>query len=260
MPTLPSEPHHHRKVAESFGVDPERYDRTRPRYPEALVQQIVSTSPGREVVDVGCGTGIAARLFQAAGCRVLGVEPDVRMAEWARQTGIEVEVSTFETWDHAGRIFDAVIAGQTWHWVDPVAGAGKAAEVLRPGGRLAVFWNAAQPPPELAEAFAAVYRRALPDVPAARQVADPYSIMCDKAADGIRQAQAFDDPEQWRFDWDQPYTRDEWLDQLPTQGGLTLFPQTKQDEVISGIGTAIDAVGGSFTMHYATVVVAAARS
>jgi SAM-dependent methyltransferase len=255
MPTLPSEPHQHRQVAESFGADPERYDRTRPRYPAAMVQRIASL--GLEIVDVGCGTGIAARLFQAAGCKVLGVEPDVRMAEWARQTGIEVEVSTFEAWDHAGRTFDAVIAGQTWHWVDPVVGAGKAAEVLRPGGRLAIFWNAAQPPPELEDAFASVYRRLLPDALAARQVADPYSFMCGKAADGIRQAQAFGDPEQWRFDWEQRYTRDEWLDQLPTQGGLTLFPQTKQDEVIAGIGAAIDAVGGSFTMHYATMMVTA---
>ncbi|MBP2321315.1 SAM-dependent methyltransferase [Kibdelosporangium banguiense] len=258
MPTLPSQPHQHRQVAESFGADPERYDRTRPRYPEALVQRIAR--PGLEIVDVGCGTGIAARLFQAAGCQVLGVEPDERMAGWARRTGIEVEISTFEAWDHTGRSFDAVIAGQTWHWVDPVAGAAKAAEVLRPGGRLTVFWNAAQPPPELENAFAEVYRKALPDVAAANPPADPYSIMCDLAADGIRQAQTFGDPQRWRFDWDKIYTRDEWLDQMPTQGGLTLFPQAKRDELLAGVGAAIDEAGGSFTMHYATVAVSAAKS
>jgi SAM-dependent methyltransferase len=87
---------------------------------------------------VGCGTGIAARQFQAAGCRVLGVDPDARMADLARRGGIEVEVARFEAWDPAGRDFDAVIAGQAWHWVDPVAGAAGAARALRPGGRLAV--------------------------------------------------------------------------------------------------------------------------
>jgi SAM-dependent methyltransferase len=106
------------------------------------VRSIVAESPGRDVLDVGIGTGISARPFQAAGCRVLGVEVDARMAEFARQHGFEVEVAKFEDWDPAGRTFDAVIAGQAWHWVDPVAGAAKAAEVLRPGGRLAVFWNA----------------------------------------------------------------------------------------------------------------------
>jgi len=58
------------------------------------------------VLDVGCGTGIAARQFQAAGCAVLGVDPDERMAAYARERGLEVEVSTFETWEPAGRTFD----------------------------------------------------------------------------------------------------------------------------------------------------------
>src|SRR5919108_1087957 len=145
MPTLPSKPHQARQVAESFGADPGRYDRARPRYPDALVERIVAASPGPAVLDVGCGTGIAARQFQAAGCTVLGVEPDARMAGWARERGLDVEVSTFEDWDPAGRAFDAVVAGMTWHWVDPVAGAAKAAQALRPGGRLALFWYVFEP-------------------------------------------------------------------------------------------------------------------
>ena len=243
----PREAHQARQIAESFGSDAERYDRTRPRYPDALVERIVAASPGPDVLDVGCGTGIAARQFQAAGCRVLGVDPDARMADFARRTGVEVEVATFEEWDRAGRDFDAVIAGQAWHWVDPVAGAAKAAQALRPGGRLAVFWNAFQPPPDLSEAFAAVYRRVLPDVPFnlwARPVLDAYPTMCTKAADGIRQAGAFGDPEQWRFDWECPYTRDEWLEQMPTFGGHGQIPPATLEELLAGIGAAIDAVGG----------------
>jgi len=54
-------------VAESFGSDAERYDRTRPRYPDAMVDRIVAASPGPDMLDVGCGTGIEARQFQAAG-------------------------------------------------------------------------------------------------------------------------------------------------------------------------------------------------
>ena len=71
-------------MAQSFGSDPERYDRARPSYPAALVERVIAASPGRDVLDVGCGTGIVARQFQAAGCSVLGVEPDARMAGHAR--------------------------------------------------------------------------------------------------------------------------------------------------------------------------------
>ena len=257
------EPHLVRELAESFGSDPGRYDRARPGYPEALVERIVAASPGLDVLDVGIGTGIAARQFQAAGCRVLGVEVDVRMAQWARQRGLEVEVAAFEAWDGAGRAFDAVIAAQAWHWVDPVAGTAKAAQVLRPGGRLAVFWYVFGPPSDVAEAFFAVYRRVLPDSPFSRGTMpglDRYSVFFTKAADGIRQVGAFGDPEQWRYDWDRPYTRDEWLDQVHTFGGHSQIPPAEMEMLLAGIGAAIDAVGGSFTIHFTTVAVTAART
>ncbi|MEU7216741.1 class I SAM-dependent methyltransferase [Nocardia iowensis] len=272
MPTIPTgqsprsqhEPHRIREVAESFGVDPERYDRSRPRYPDAMVAAIVAASPGRDFLDVGIGTGIVARQFQAAGCTVLGVEPDDRMAEFARRNGTEVEVATFEAWDPRGRTFDTVVSGQAWHWVDPVAGATKAAEVLRPGGQLAVFWNVNQPPPELAEAFAEVYRQVLPDSPIARMAATPvrevYTTMGDTASEGIRRTSAFGEPELRRFDWRQSYTRDEWLELSATTGLTTRLPQEVLNEVLVGLGAAIDAVGGSFTTQYTAAVVTAVRS
>jgi SAM-dependent methyltransferase len=252
-------------VAESFGSDAERYDRARPRYPDALVDRIVAACPGREVLDAGCGTGIAARQFQAAGCRVLGVEPDTRMADLARRLGVEAEVATLEAWDPAGRTFDAVVAAQAWHWIDPVQGAAKAARVLRPGGLLAVFWNAFQLPPEVVEAFATAYQRVAPDSPfdlqaMRRPALDAYRTISTKTVGGIRAAGGFSAPEQWRFDWEWHHTRDAWLDQLPTQGTLTRLPPDQLAEVLASVGAAIDALGGGFTMPYATVAVTAART
>jgi SAM-dependent methyltransferase len=227
------------------------------------VDRIVAASPGADVLDVGIGTGIAARLFQSVGCRVLGIDVDERMADLARRNGFEVDVARFEDWDAAGRTFDAVVAGQSWHWVDPLAGAVKARDVLRPGGRLALFWNVFQPPPEIARSFAAVYGRVLTDERGhvwARPALEAYSRVFTNAADGIRQAGAFGDPEQWRFDWERSYTRSEWLDQVPTHGGHGQLPSAQHEELLAGIGAAIDAAGGSFTMGYAAVAITAARS
>ncbi|MDX6298237.1 MAG: hypothetical protein QOI51_2094 [Nocardioidaceae bacterium] len=261
------EPHRARGVAESFGVDAERYDRTRQRYPDELVRRIVATGP--DVLDVGCGTGIAARQFEAAGATVLGVEPDPRMAQFARRGGIDVEVARFEAWEAAGRTFDAVVAATAWHWVDPVAGAAKAAQVLRPDGRFAAFWHAFEPPDSVSDAFAVAFRRVAPDSPFAmrtRSAGQPrtsaleqYQLMCATAADGLREVGGFTEAEQWRFDWARPYTRAEWLDQLPTTGPLTQLPPDELAEVLTGVGAAVDAIGGSFTVHYATVVATATR-
>ncbi|MFC0598313.1 class I SAM-dependent methyltransferase [Streptomyces palmae] len=269
MPTLPrehpdpssAEPHEARRTAESFGVDAPRYDQARPRYPDALVARIVAGSPGPDVLDIGCGTGIAARQFQAAGCAVLGVEPDARMADFARARGLEVEVAAFETWQPADRTFDTVIAAQSWHWVDPVAGTAKAARVLRPGGRLAIFGHVYEPPAEVAEPFAAALRRVAPDSPLsgqpARRPLGLYQAGYAKFADAIRATERFDDPEQWRFDWEQSYTRDQWLGLLPTTGGLTRLHPDQLAEILDAVGEAIDSLGGRFTMHYTTLAATA---
>jgi SAM-dependent methyltransferase len=263
--TEQTELHQARQMAESFGTDPDRYDRTRPSYPQPMVDRIIDASPGRDVLDVGIGTGIAARQFQAAGCRVLGVEADARMADVARKRGSQVEVAKFEEWDPAGHTFDIVIAGQTWHWIDPVAGATKAAAALRPGGRIALFWNAFEPPAALAGAFSEVHRQAMtalraPASAPAVSAAGAYSMMVAKAAGGLQAAGGFTDIEEWRFTWERPYSRDEWLDQLPTSGTLTQAPPDQLRQILASVGAAIDAAGGSFTARYTTVVGTATRT
>jgi SAM-dependent methyltransferase len=249
--------HQQRGLAESFGVDPERYDRTRPSYPPQLIDRIIAASPGQDVLDVGIGTGTSARPFRAAGCAVLGVEPDPRMATFAREQGFAVEVATFEQWDSAGRSFDLVVSGQAWHWVDPVAGAAKAARLLRDNGRLALFWNAAEYPPAIRD----VYRRTLPGTvlsQAGRR--DSYPVFYDQAEDGILRTGSFTRPQRWLVDWTATYTRDQWLDQVPTFGGHSQLPVGKLDELLAGFAATIDTLGGQITVDYTAGAVTAART
>ncbi|GAA3221439.1 class I SAM-dependent methyltransferase [Actinocorallia longicatena] len=247
-------------MAESFGADAQSYDRARPGYPEALIARLAG---GPDVLDVGCGTGIAARQLESAGRSVLGVEPDTRMADFARARGLRVETATFEAWQPNGRTFDTVIAAQSWHWVDPAVGAAKAADVLRPGGRLAIFGHVYEPPTEVAEPFAAAYRRAVPDSPfsaqPARRPVGLHQGLYEKFADQIRETARYEAPEQWRFDWERGYTRDQWLAFLPTTGGLTRLAPDRLAEILRPVGDAIDALGGSFTMPFTTLAVSAVR-
>lgn len=260
------EPHRHREVAESFGIDPVRYDHARPRYPETMIQRIVAASPGPAVLDVGCGTGIVARQFVSAGCTVFGVEPDARMAQFARGTGVEVEVAAFEAWEPAGRVFDAVVAGTAWHWIDPVAGAAKAASVLRPGGVLAPFGTVHELPEPVARAFADTYRRLVPDSPFAvdpgsgRSLLDAYEGLYLRAAEGIRQVGGFDEPNIWRYDWQRVQGRADLLDLVSTSGGMTRLPADLVDELLRAVGGAVDDLGGSVTVSYATWGLTALRT
>ncbi|WP_084316861.1 class I SAM-dependent methyltransferase [Actinospica robiniae] len=280
--TTGPDPHKAREVAESFGGDAQRYDRARPRYPVALLERVLAGGTGTgsanaagagrvsglgrddglDVLDVGCGTGIVARQLLALNCRVLGVDVDARMVELARQSGVEAEVAAFESWDPAGRTFDVAVSGQAWHWLEPAASVAKAAEALRPGGRLAVFWNLFQPTPEVAAAFDEVYHRILPEHAGfswTRPVIDGYAPILLKATESIRADDAFAEPEDWRFTWEHVYSRDAWLDQVPTFGNSNVMPPDKLAALVDGLGEAIDALGGELTMPYTTVAITAVR-
>jgi SAM-dependent methyltransferase len=258
--------HRQRGFAESFGTDVERYDRTRDKCPRELLDRLVAASSAGSVLDVGCGTGIVARQFQGAGCDVLAVEPDVRMAEFARGTGtgIEVEVATFEAWEPAGRAFDIVTAGSAWHWVDPFTGAAKAAEVLRPGGRLAPFWHMYELPADVTGAYAAAVRRVAPGSPGetwlSPQKRAGYESILSAATEGMNRCGCFTAPDRWETSWERGYTRETWLDHMLTQGTLATLPEEQQGEILDSVGAVIDVIGGSFTLAYTTVAVTAQKT
>lgn len=254
--------------AESFGNDAERYDRSRPSYPEGLFDEILGPEPeGLAVLDVGCGTGIAARAMAERGAEVLGVEIDPRMAAVARRRGCRVELGAFETWEPGERRFDRVTAAQAWHWVHPVHGAAKAASVLRPGGRLCVFWNAGHQPAALQVELDAIYERLAPGSRAGASALlgasgsnrrDPASGHAGEV-EGIRACAALTEPVVRRFSWSRPYSRDAWLDQLPTHSDHATMAAADLDRLLPEVARAIDRAGGAFEMRYTTLLVSAMR-
>ena len=249
-----------------FDQEAERYDRCRPRYPGAVIDDLLGPRPeGLSVLDVGCGTGIASCLMAKRGARVLGVEVAPRMAEIARSHGIEVEVGAFEDWEPAGRTFDRVTCAQAWHWLDLRVATGKAASVLRPGGRLGLIWNAGSHPDDLADALAEVYASVLPSGVhavfsgyAASRSTDRRSGLTSEVA-AIAAEPGFGPPRTRWFPWTQTYERDEWLEQLLSRSDHTALDPAVQERLFEGIGAAIDDFGGSFVMNFETVLITATR-
>jgi SAM-dependent methyltransferase len=194
---------------------------------------------------------------------VLGVEPDAQMAEVARAKGLTVEISRFEDWDAAGRTFDAIVAGQTWHWVDPEGGASKAASALHEGAILALFWNAPYPSAELAAEFARVFdslETGLPFNPwRPSSRADPYGAIIDAAAAGLDKSHAFGEVQRLSFDWSSTVSREAWLAQTKSSGGINRLAPDTLDRLLNGIAAAVDAAGGNVELDYTSVLALATR-
>jgi SAM-dependent methyltransferase len=249
-----------------FDQQAEAYDRFRPTYPDAVIDELLGPVPADlDVLDVGCGTGIASRQMAQRGAKVLGVELAPRMAEIARGHGVEVEIAAFEGWDAAGRTFDRVTSAQAWHWLDLPIATAKAASVLRPGGRLGLIWNAGCQPDDLADALEYVYANVVPRGGhrlfrgyAANRSSDVKTGLGSEI-DAVSAVPDFGAPTEKWFPWTRVYQRDEWLDQLVSRSDHAALEPAVRDRLFEAIGAAIDDQGGSFVMNFETVLITATR-
>ena len=247
--------------ARSFGTDAAGYDLARPSYPEALVDDLLDGG-APSVLDVGCGTGKAARLLAGRGAKVLGVEAEERMTAVARRYGIDVEVARFEDWEPAGRRFSLVTAGQAWHWVDPDLGPRKAADLLEDGGRLALFWNLRErPAAEIVGVFEAVYARHAPELAGSAMAlgAPAESRGLEGHLDLLAATGRFEDGEARRYHWVKDYDAASWRALLATQSDHRLLEASRRERLLDAAAGAVEGLGGRLEVDYVTLALLAER-
>jgi SAM-dependent methyltransferase len=133
-----------------FSATAPDYARHRPSYPPALIDWILAGArlpAAARVADLGCGTGISARLFAARGLRVVGIDPNPMMLERAVAAGggpayVRAEAAATGLVDGSVGL---VIAAQAFHWFELAPTLAEIGRILAPGGRCAAFWNLRAP-------------------------------------------------------------------------------------------------------------------
>ena len=152
----------------SFGSVADAYDRGRPSYTRDAVVWATSAEP-LTVLELGAGTGKLTGQLVALGHDVHATDPDAAMLDVlrARLPGVRTSVTGAEDIPAADRAYDVVVAAQAFHWFDHERALPEIARVLKPGGHLAVLFNArderipwvkklgriiASPPPEQSSA------------------------------------------------------------------------------------------------------------
>jgi SAM-dependent methyltransferase len=123
------------------------YDRNRPTYPDALVDQacdVAGIRDGDRVLEIGCGTGQLTRSLLARGLRVTALEPGdqlIRVAEENLKDAGDVAFvhARLEDVQLPRESYEAVFSASAIHWVDPDLSWRKIADALAPHGMLALI-------------------------------------------------------------------------------------------------------------------------
>lgn len=123
------------------------YDRNRPAYPDVLIDQaceVAGIGDGDRVLEVGCGTGQLTRSLLARGLRVTALEPGDQLLHIAEENlndagDVEFVHARLEDVQLPRESYRAVFSASAIHWVDPDLGWRKIADVLAPGGTLALI-------------------------------------------------------------------------------------------------------------------------
>jgi SAM-dependent methyltransferase len=267
-----------------FGEVAELYDRVRPTYPAALVDDVVELAGvGRHVgrgrvaevsaghavdvgggpaLEVGAGTAKATVLFARRGVSIHALEPSAAMAAIARRkcaelAGITIEETDFERWNPRGQRFALIFCAQAWHWVAPDLRYRRARAALQDGGLLAVFWS--RPSWDrcaLGDELRALYARTAADFGPDPGPMHPGSeIAPDRWEDWdaeIAAADGLEQPEVRFYDWSDVYTTERYQALLSTTQDHILLADQTRATLLAEIGEAIDRHGGSFEMHYVT--------
>jgi SAM-dependent methyltransferase len=251
-----SRSHENRARAEAFGAVAARYDRIRPDYPPAALDVLLASAPA-DALDIGIGTGKLARLLTDRGVAVTGVEIDEDMAAVAREYGLRVDTTSFESWASTGAHFDLITAAQAWHWIDPITAIPKVAGLLRPGGLLALLWNYPRFDERTQAILDQVYATIAPELSRSSVLRGAGPATVPIYVDQLVESAAFASVEHRRFPWDQPYSRQQWLELTSTHSDHLVLDPAQLARLLAGLGAAIDSLGGSITARYVTEAVLA---
>lgn len=130
---------------ERFSGFADTYDANRPQPPliiTDILTQLAECNKPKLVVDIGCGTGLATRIWSDKAKNIIGIEPNADMMQQAiTQTktigdlpNISYQQATSSNTGLPDGCADIVTCSQSLHWMEPVSTFAEISRILRYGG------------------------------------------------------------------------------------------------------------------------------
>ena len=134
--------------------------------------------------------------------------------------------------------FDVIYSAQAWHWLDPEVGFAKAARLLRPGGRLALYWNMyPRYMTEFATAVQEIYKVHAPEMTTPKMTR-PIPQRIEERVKEIEER--FGPVEVHRFEWDQHLDTAGYIKLIDTYSAHRVMPPDRQRALYEDIARLLD--------------------
>lgn len=132
-----------------FDTIPEQFDRYRPRYSAELFADLIEYAeigPGKEVLEIGPGTGQATDPILNTGCAYNSIELGENLYEMMRHkyghcSNFSIVNDDFITHDFGSQKFDMIYSAATIQWIPEDIAFPKTFDLLKPGGTLAMMYT-----------------------------------------------------------------------------------------------------------------------
>lgn len=252
----------------TFDTVAELYDRARPTYPKAVIDDVIAMSgatAGVRVLEIGCGPGTATLPLAQRGFRITAVELGANLAAVARRNladypDVTIETAAFEEWPLPDELFGLVFSATAFHWLDHDVAVPKIARALRPGGVLVIIsgGHVAGGDTPFFHDVQDCYERYMPGTPPGLRQTEPEDI--PHAGEEIAASGLFGPLEHRRHLHLRPFTTQSYVDELNTYSGHIALPAADRAALLACIAERIDRdYGGTITKAYMWEVSAARR-
>jgi SAM-dependent methyltransferase len=224
------------------------YERGRPDYPAAAIDRIVTRldlRPGRTVLDLAAGTGKLIRLLVPSKANVIAVEPvrEMRAELERRVPGVVALAGTAERMPLTDGFVGAVTVGQAFHWFEQDEALREIYRVLRPGGGLALIWNARDERDAVQAALSGIFDEFEGDTPRRKQ-REWRTLLPDSGL--------YERCERALFEHDQPVDEQGLIERVVSTSFIAAAPQAVRDEVEARVRAIARAAEQPIRLSYMT--------
>lgn len=199
------------------------YDRGRPRYPEALIERSIEVAhlcPDSNILEVGCGSGIATLNFAQLGYAIDALEPNPNFCQVATRRldlfpKVRLIQQAFEEWQLQSQAYQILLAANSWHWVSADIKYAKASQTLREDGSLVLLWNLTlEPSYPVYQVLNQVYQAYAPTIMPKYEGSDKQSQIIAGLGKPVGDSGLFEPPSTEIIACVQTYPVDRYLDYL----------------------------------------------